>query len=131
MFYSIISLRGNIFVLASKDVATEVLTLRAEAQAAREAARLSQDKLKELKRQVDTTKKQCTEKDRSLCDTIDTTGLEIIFKIDKVFNSTISTHFTTIHTFKVHTSSYPPGKYVPVSQTVQYYTYKVNSLSVR
>lgn len=65
-------------------MASEVLALRGEAQAARESARIAQEKLKELRRQVETTKKQCIEKDKVLCDTIDTNGLEVVFKIEKV-----------------------------------------------
>lgn len=69
---------------ASMDIATEVTTLRAEAQAARDTARTSQERLKELRKQVETTRIQCTITDKVLCDTIDTSGLEITFKVDKV-----------------------------------------------
>lgn len=70
--------------LVSADIATDVLTLRAEAQAARETAKISQDRLKDLRKQVDTARRQCIDRDRILCDTVDTVGLDVTFNLDKV-----------------------------------------------
>lgn len=69
---------------ASESVSSQIMALKMEVLTAREAAKVCQERMNELRRQVDATKKQCVDRDRNLCDSIDTGTLTIIFKADKV-----------------------------------------------
>ncbi|KAF4529636.1 hypothetical protein B566_EDAN011477 [Ephemera danica] len=54
------------------------------ATTARQLARSTQERLAELRAQVDTFRRQCPGRDRPLCETLDTAGLEVAVSLDHV-----------------------------------------------
>lgn len=55
------------------------------------------ERLADLRQQLDGLRRQCSSRDRLLCETIDSSGLEITFRIDSVSLSVFSPRFFKLH----------------------------------
>ncbi|XP_044739793.1 uncharacterized protein LOC123301125 [Chrysoperla carnea] len=69
---------------ASQEISIKVANLLDECQKALEITRDGQVRLRELRRHIESTIRQCTIQDKPLCGTLDSTNLEIILKVDSL-----------------------------------------------
>lgn len=69
---------------ATQNMAEKCITLHQNAGSTRQLVRATQERLVELRLQVDALKRQCSGRDRPLCDTLDSTGLEVSMNLDRV-----------------------------------------------
>ncbi|XP_077294896.1 prominin [Arctopsyche grandis] len=74
----------NDITSASHEMSSKVQALGSEGSRAATLAANGSDRLKELKRQLDAAHTHCAPKDRPLCDTIDTSSLEIIINFEMI-----------------------------------------------
>ncbi|XP_059478297.1 prominin-1-A isoform X2 [Neocloeon triangulifer] len=72
--------------MSTHTIAERAVTLQQSAGAVRTLSRTTQDRLAELKMQVDSFRRTCNLRDRPLCDTIDSAGLEVKIDLDKIMN---------------------------------------------
>lgn len=84
-------------------MSSKVQALGSEGSRAATLAANGSDRLKELKRQLDAAHTQCAPKDRPLCDTIDTSSLEIIINFEMV-----RTSVSTVFLVSILNLQYPP-----------------------
>jgi hypothetical protein len=76
--------RRRALIAATQSIAEKAITLQQSTGSVRTLARATQDRLQELRLQVDSFRRTCNLRDRPLCDTIDSAGLEIKIDLDKV-----------------------------------------------
>lgn len=81
---------------AAQVMAEKCVALNQNAGVTRQLARTTQVRLEELRGQVDDFRRQCPGRDRPLCDTLDTKGIEVAISLDRVrtrFKSYTFTYF--------------------------------------
>lgn len=74
----------NTFFAASFDVSRNISELLNECQRITELVENGQNRMRELRRHIETTIRQCPKFDKQLCDTLETTNLNITFNVNTV-----------------------------------------------
>ncbi|XP_065350708.1 prominin-1-A isoform X1 [Cloeon dipterum] len=72
--------------MSTHNIAEKGVMLQQSAGAVRQLSRTTQERLIELKMQVDSFRRTCNLRDRPLCDTVDSAGLDVKIDLERIMN---------------------------------------------